>query len=70
VHRKKKHPQFEAVPQDLVDDFVRKRFLKVEKVPGAEEEKKLYTAAENALYDVTEEMVQQFVEAEMKDINE
>lgn len=68
VHRNKRHPQFEAMPQDLIDDFVRKRYLKVEKVPGAEEEKKLYTAAENAVYDVTEEMVQQFVETEMRDM--
>jgi len=69
VDRSKKHPSFGGIPSDLVDDFCRKRYLKVDKLPGLDVEARAFSLAENAIHDVTEEMVTQAIESELNAFN-
>ena len=65
VDKSKTHPSFGGIPSDIVDDFCRKRYLKVDKLPGLDVEARAYSLAENAVHDVTEEMVTQAIESEL-----
>ncbi|KAI8106067.1 hypothetical protein M9435_000616 [Picochlorum sp. BPE23] len=67
VEKGTKHPIFEAIPSDVVDEFVRRRYLKVEKMPSMDKDTRLYAVGENALHEISEDMVTQYVESELKE---
>lgn len=62
-----KHPIFEAIPSDIVDEFVRRRYLKVDKMPSMDKDTKVYAVGENALNEISEDMVTQYVESELQE---
>jgi hypothetical protein len=63
--RTTKHPMLGGVPSDIIDDFVRKRYLKVEKQAGLDEETRSYLVAENALSEITDDDVMSHVQREL-----
>lgn len=67
MSKTRKHAQFGAVPGDLVDQFVRKKYIKAEKILVVEGESKGYALAENGLHQVSPEMIQSYIDEEMKD---
>ena len=60
-----RHQMLDGIPSDIIDDFVRKRYLKVEKQAGLDEETRSYLVAENALSEITSEDVMRHVEMEL-----
>ncbi len=52
---------------DIVDEFVRRRYLKVDKMPSMDKDTKVYAVGENALNEISEDMVTQYVESELQE---
>lgn len=60
-----RHAVLGGTPSDIVDDFVRKRYLKVEKQAGLDEETRSYMVAENALSEISDDDVMRHVQREL-----
>lgn len=65
VDKAVKHSMLEGIPCDIVDDFVRKRYLRVEKQPGVDDDTRSYMVAENALSEVSDSDILSHIQGEL-----
>lgn len=65
VDKMRRHAILGGTGLDIVDDFVRKRYLKVEKQAGLDEDARSYMVAENALSEITDDDVMVHVQGEL-----
>jgi hypothetical protein len=63
VEKAEEHPQL-GLPHDLMEEFIKKRQINVERIAGAEGPELFYSIAENAANEVEDEALASFYEAE------